>query len=76
MPGQMRSFGLDFDEALAVVEMVRADPEFPSFLSEQDRADLVNEAQRQIMHVALDAVVRVIPPPKLERKLKLVEKMK
>jgi len=77
MPGQMRSFGLDLDEALAIVEMMRADPNFPTFLSsEQDRADLVSEARRVVMHAALDAVVRCIPPPKLERKLKLVEAMK
>jgi hypothetical protein len=73
MPGAIRSYDLDLSEALAILALVAIQPTFPSFLDEPEREALVAEAQRMVMHAALAAVVRTIPPPpKQEPRLKLV----
>jgi hypothetical protein len=74
MPGAICSFGLDLDEALAVLACVVSQPSFPDFLDAPEREALVAEAQRMVMHAALAAVVRSIPPPvKQEPRLRLVK---
>jgi hypothetical protein len=77
MPGAICTFGLDLDEALAVLACVASQPSFPDFLDEQERAALLAEAERVTMHAALSAIVRSIPaPPKPEPRLKLVGEAK
>jgi hypothetical protein len=74
MPGALRTFGLDLDEALAILALVASEPTFPEFLDAPDREALIAEASRMAMHAALAAVVRSVPPPpKQEPRLSLVK---
>jgi hypothetical protein len=73
MPGAIRTYGLDLDEALAVIACADSQPTFPEFLDAPEREALLAEASRVITHAALAAIVRSVPPvPKQEPRLKLV----
>jgi hypothetical protein len=75
-------FTLDLDEALAVLfcrqaafdQAQEGEPCWPAFVTAQQRVALLTEARRVVEEAANGTLARCCPPPKKERKLRVVSK--